>query len=138
MRAVVQRVGQAVVSTGQGEVSRIGEGLFVLLGVARGDTVEVAERLAAKVARLRVFSDAEGRLSESLGTREILCVSQFTLLGDASRGNRPAFGMAAPAAEAEPLYERFCELTRAKMGAFGEQMEIALTLDGPVTIQIET
>ncbi len=137
MRAVVQRVRRAAVNTGEGEVSRIGEGLFVLLGVARGDTVEVAERLATKVARLRIFSDAEGRLSEPLGAREILCVSQFTLLGDTSRGNRPAFGLAAPSAEAEPLYERFCELTRAKMGAFGEQMEIELTLDGPVTIQIE-
>ena len=136
MRAVVQRVVRAAVRTGEGEVSRIGPGMFVLLGVARGDTAEVATRLANKVAALRIFSDPDGRLTESLGDRQILCVSQFTLLGDASRGNRPGYQQAAPGEEAEPLYELFCAEAGAERGAFGEDMEIELVLDGPVTIEI--
>jgi len=137
MKAVVQRVTRAVVRTGESEVARIGEGLFVLLGVARGDGADAAERLARKVAGLRIFSDPDGRLSEPLGDREILCVSQFTLFGDVSSGNRPGFGRAAPGAEAKPLYELFCEVAGASRGAFGEQMDIEVLLDGPVTIEIE-
>lgn len=136
MRAVVQRVLKASVSTGEAEVSRIGPGMFVLLGVARGDSTEVATKLARKVAALRIFPDSEGRLTEPLGEREILCVSQFTLLADASRGNRPGFQLAAPAEEAEPLYDLFCTEAGARKGAFGEDMAIELLLDGPVTIEI--
>ena len=136
MKAVVQRVLGAAVRTREGEVSRIGPGMFVLLGVARGDTAELATKLARKVAALRIFSDPGGRLTESLGDRQILCVSQFTLLGDASRGNRPGFQEAAPSEEAEPLYDLFCAEVGAAKGAFGEDMEIELVLDGPVTIEI--
>ncbi len=131
MKVVVQRVLSAAVRTGDGEVSRIGEGMLVLLGVARGDTGETARLLARKVKALRIFSDRQGRLAEALGEREILCVSQFTLLGDVSRGN------AAPAEEAEPIYELFCEEIGASKGAFGEEMSIDTILDGPVTIEIE-
>jgi D-tyrosyl-tRNA(Tyr) deacylase len=137
MRIVVQRVRSAVVRTDSGEVSRIGEGMLVLLGVARGDTEETARLLARKVKGLRIFSDRQGRLTEPLGRREILCVSQFTLLGDVSRGNRPGFGNAAPAEEAKPIYELFCEEIEAAKGAFGEEMSIDTVLDGPVTIEIE-
>jgi D-tyrosyl-tRNA(Tyr) deacylase len=137
MKVVVQRVLSAAVRTGDGEVSRIGEGMLALLGVARGDTGETARLLARKVKALRIFSDRQGRLAEALGEREILCVSQFTLLGDVSRGNRPGFGNAAPAEEAEPIYELFCEEIGASKGAFGEEMSIDTILDGPVTIEIE-
>ena len=137
MRAVVQRVGRASVSVDGREVSSIGEGLFVLLGIERGDRPETAGSLAEKVSHLRIFSDVDGRMSEARGEREILCVSQFTLLGDATKGNRPGFSRAAPQEEAEPLYEAFCEGCGAKRGAFGEEMSIDLSLDGPVTILIE-
>lgn len=137
MRAVVQRVLEAAVRSGEEEVSRIGPGMFVLLGVARGDSDEVARRLARKVAALRIFSDSDGRLTEPLGEGQILCVSQFTLLGDASRGNRPGFQQAAPGEEAKPLYELFCAEAGAERGSFGEDMRIDLVLDGPVTIEIE-
>lgn len=136
MRAVVQRVLEAAVRTGGEEVSRIGPGMFVLLGVARGDTEEIAKKLARKVAALRIFSDPDGRLTESLGERQILCVSQFTLLGDATRGNRPGYQQAAPGEEAEPLYDLFCAEAGAERGRFGADMEIDLVLDGPVTIQV--
>jgi D-aminoacyl-tRNA deacylase len=137
MRALVQRVTRATVSVdGQG-VARIGEGLLVLLGVARGDDVAVAERLAAKVRALRIFADAQGRMNEPLGAREILCVSQFTLYGDASKGNRPSFVAAAVPTAAEPLYERFCEAAGAKRGVFGAHMHVELVNDGPVTLLLE-
>src|ERR671922_2937978 len=109
MRALVQRVSQAAVDVEGERVAQIGPGMLVLLGISRDDTEAEADRLAEKVRALRIFDDAEGRMNEPLGEREILCVSQFTLYGDTRRGNRPSYVDAAPAAEAEPIYERFCE-----------------------------
>jgi D-aminoacyl-tRNA deacylase len=138
MRALVQRVSRAAVRVEGRPVAEIGAGLLVLLGVSREDDADAADRLADKVLALRVFQDADGRMNEALGEREILCVSQFTLYGDARRGNRPSFGAAAPAEDAEPLYERFCARARARRGAFGEHMEVELVGDGPVTLLLET
>ncbi len=137
MRALVQRVERACVSAAGEDVASIGAGLLVLLGVTRDDRPEQAEKLAAKVRGLRVFDDEEGRMNEALGEREVLCVSQFTLYGDASRGNRPSYVCAAPSEAAEPLYERFCEACGAKRGAFGRHMSIELVADGPVTLMLE-
>jgi D-tyrosyl-tRNA(Tyr) deacylase len=139
MRALVQRVSRASVrvATREEPVSSIGAGLLVLLGVSREDGPEQAERLAAKVRALRVFPDAEGNMNEPLGEREILCVSQFTLYGDARRGNRPSFVAAAPGPDAEPLYELFCRLAGAERGVFGAHMEVELVGDGPVTLLLE-
>jgi D-aminoacyl-tRNA deacylase len=138
MRALVQRVGSASVSVDAGVVAAIGPGLLVLLGIARHDDVPAAERLAHKVRALRVFDDAQGRMNEALGEREILCVSQFTLYGELRSGNRPSFVTAAPAEQAQPLYERFCELVGAKRGVFGARMAVELVNDGPVTLLLET
>jgi D-tyrosyl-tRNA(Tyr) deacylase len=137
MRAVIQRVSQAAVSVDGEETARIGPGLLVLLGVARKDNEQRAERLAAKIRALRVFGDAEGRMNEPLGEREILCVSQFTLYGDTGRGNRPSFTEAAPPEQAEPLYERFCAAAGAKRGVFGAHMQVELVNDGPVTLVVD-
>lgn len=137
MRALVQRVARASVSVEGREVSSIGPGLLVLLGVAHGDTPDVAERLAAKVLALRIFADAEGRMNEPLGERELLCVSQFTLYADTARGNRPSFVSAAAPELAQPLYERFCACAGAKGGVFGAHMAVELINDGPVTILLE-
>jgi D-tyrosyl-tRNA(Tyr) deacylase len=119
------------------ELAAIGPGLLVLLGVARDDGEEQADRLADKVRALRVFDDDEGRMSEPLGGRETLCISQFTLYGDTRKGNRPSFTQAAPAEVAEPLYERFCERLGARRGRFGARMAVELTNDGPVTVMLE-
>jgi D-tyrosyl-tRNA(Tyr) deacylase len=97
-----------------------------------------ADWLADKVRALRVFADAEGRMNEPLGDREILCVSQFTLYGDARRGNRPSYVAAAPGSAAEPLYERFCERAGARRGVFGAMMQVELVNDGPVTLLLES
>jgi D-tyrosyl-tRNA(Tyr) deacylase len=137
MRALVQRVSQAAVDVEGERVSQIGPGLLVLLGVSVEDGTEQADRLADKVRALRVFDDAEGRLNEPLGEREVLCVSQFTLYGDARRGNRPSYTLAAPGEVAEPLYDRFCERLGAKKGVFGACMGVALVNDGPVTLMLE-
>jgi D-tyrosyl-tRNA(Tyr) deacylase len=137
LKAVVQRVGSAAVRVGGSTVSEIGPGLLVLLGVERGDGPGEAGRMARKLLRLRVFPDAEGRMSEDLGEREILCVSQFTLCGDTSKGNRPGFAGAASPEVAEPLYEDVCERTGARRGVFGADMEVAMLGDGPVTVLIE-
>src|SRR5208282_1559328 len=110
---------------------------LVLLGIARSDQISSAERLAAKVRSLRIFPDAAGQMNEPLGQREVLCVSQFTLYGDARRGNRPSFVEAAPGEQAQPMYERFCELCGARRGIFGAHMEVELVNDGPVTIMLE-
>ena len=134
MRAVVQRVSRAAVRVNGAVVAQVGAGLLVLLGVAHGDGEAEAERLAAKVSRLRIFADADGRMNEPLGQREVLCVSQFTLLGDVRRGNRPSFVAAARPEAAEPLYERFCARLDARRGVFGARMEVELVNDGPVTI----
>jgi D-tyrosyl-tRNA(Tyr) deacylase len=137
MRALVQRVSQAAVDVEGERVSQIGPGLLVLLGVSVDDGPEQADRLADKVRALRVFDDAEGRLNEPLGDREVLCVSQFTLYGDARRVNRPSYTQAEPGERAEPLYDRFCERLGAKKGVFGACMGVALVNDGPVTLLLE-
>jgi D-tyrosyl-tRNA(Tyr) deacylase len=137
VRALVQRVSEAAVEVGGERVAAIGPGLLVLLGVARSDGEAEADRLADKVRALRVFDDDEGRMNEPLGEREALCVSQFTLYGDARRGNRPSYVEAAPGEVAEPLYERFCERLGAKRGVFGARMAVSLVNDGPVTLLLE-
>lgn len=137
MRALVQRVSQAAVDVEGERVAQIGPGMLVLLGVARGDSGEHADRLADKVRTLRIFDDAEGRMNEPLGEREALCVSQFTLYGDTHKGNRPSYVDAAPAEQAEPLYDRFCKRLGAAKGVFGACMGVALVNDGPVTLLVE-
>jgi len=137
MRALVQRVSQAAVDVEGERVAQIGPGMLVLLGVGIGDGQAEADRLAAKVRTLRIFDDAEGRMNEPLGEREVLCVSQFTLYGDARKGNRPSYVGAARPELAEPLYDRFCECLGAKKGVFGACMGVALINDGPVTLMLE-
>ncbi len=137
MRALVQRVARAAVVVDGAEVSAIGPGLLVLLGVAHQDGPEAADRLAAKVRSLRVFADSEGRMNEPLGGREVLCVSQFTLYADSSRGNRPSYVAAARPERAEPLYDRFCAALGAQRGVFGAAMAVELVNDGPVTLLLE-
>ena len=137
MRALLQRVSSASVDVGERTVAEIGPGLLVLLGIAREDEPAAADKLAEKVRAMRIFNDADGRMNEPLGEREILCVSQFTLYGDARKGNRPSFVAAAPGEQAEPLYERFCDRAEAKRGVFGAQMAVSLVNDGPVTILVE-
>jgi D-aminoacyl-tRNA deacylase len=138
MRALVQRVSRASVSVDGRRISEIGSGLLVLLGVSGQDTDADADWLADKVRALRIFADADGRMNEPLGDREALCVSQFTLYGDARRGNRPSYVEAAPPDLAEPLYERFCERLDARRGVFAAMMEVELTGDGPVTVLLES
>jgi D-aminoacyl-tRNA deacylase len=138
MRALVQRVSRASVDADGRRVAEIGPGLLVLLGVTHDDTAADADRLADKVRALRIFPDASGRMNEPLGdARAVLCVSQFTLYGDARKGNRPAYVAAAPPAHAEPLYERFCDRLGAQRGLFGAHMDVELVNDGPVTLLIE-
>jgi D-tyrosyl-tRNA(Tyr) deacylase len=141
MRAVVQRVSRARVMPG----GEIGAGLCILLGVARADAEEEAARFAGKVARLRVFPDEDGRFDRSVldVAGAALVVSQFTLIADSAKGNRPSFADAAPPEQAEPLYERFCAELRAlgvlvETGVFGARMEVELVNDGPVTIVLDT
>ncbi|HEY1449389.1 MAG TPA: D-aminoacyl-tRNA deacylase [Solirubrobacteraceae bacterium] len=137
MRALLQRVSSASVDVGGRTIAQIGPGLLVLLGITHDDGAAEADKLAEKVRAMRIFNDLDGRMNEPLGEREILCVSQFTLYGDARKGNRPSFVAAAPAAHAEPLYERFCERLEAKRGRFGAQMRVELVNDGPVTLMLE-
>ena len=141
MRAVVQRVLRARVVVGGRTVGAIGLGLCVLLGVATGDSASDAERLAAKIARLRIFENEAGRFDRSLLDigGEALVVSQFTLIADTAKGNRPSFGGAAPPEEAEPVYEAFCGSLRGlgvglQTGVFGARMQVELLNDGPVTL----
>jgi D-aminoacyl-tRNA deacylase len=138
VRAVVQRVSGASVSVDGRVVSSIGPGLLVLLGVSRDDGERDADWLAEKVRALRIFADAEGRMNEPLGDREVLCVSQFTLYGDARKGNRPSYVAAASPGLAEPLYDRFCERLQARRGVFGAAMAVELVNDGPVTLLVES
>jgi D-tyrosyl-tRNA(Tyr) deacylase len=137
VRALVQRVGRASVDAGGERVAEIGAGLLVLLGVTHDDRPQDADRLADNVRALRIFPAADGRMHEPLGDREVLCVSQFTLYGDARKGNRPAYVAAARPEHAEPLYERFCERLGARRGVFGAHMDVALVNDGPVTLLLE-
>jgi D-aminoacyl-tRNA deacylase len=138
VRALVQRVTRASVSVDGATISAIGPGLLVLLGIATTDTERDADWLADKVGALRIFPDAEGRMNEPLGEREVLCVSQFTLYGDARRGNRPSYVQAARPEHAEPLYESFCERLDARRGVFGAMMAVELVNDGPVTLLLES
>ena len=144
MRAVVQRVTRAEVQVGGEARARCGHGLLVLLGIAAGDGRDQAARLAGKVARLRVFEDEAGRFDRSLLdiAGEVLVVSQFTLIADTAKGNRPSFTAAAPPDVAEPLYLHFCDELRGlglrvETGVFGARMEVSLVNDGPVTILLE-
>ena len=137
MRALVQRVERAAVRVDGDEVAAIGPGLLVLRGLHREDGDGEADRLADKVRALRVFDDADGRMNEPLGDREVLCVSQFTLYGDGRKGNRPSYMEAAPPERAEPIYERFCARLGAERGRFGARMAVELVNDGPVTLLLE-
>lgn len=146
MRALVQRVASASVETDGRVTGAIGRGLLILLGVARSDTAAEAEFLAGKVARLRVFEDAGGRMNVATPDAggDFLVVSQFTLYGDCRGGNRPSFIEAAPGPQAEPLYLHFVRaLERASgravaTGVFGAMMKVRLENDGPVTLLVET
>jgi D-tyrosyl-tRNA(Tyr) deacylase len=141
LRAVVQRVASARVTVDGDVVGEIGEGLCVLLGVARGDRTDEANRLAGKIARLRIFENDEGRFDRSLLDvhGSALVVSQFTLIADTAKGNRPSFTEASPPEEAEPLFEHFCGALGdlgidVARGRFGARMSVQLVNDGPVTI----
>jgi D-aminoacyl-tRNA deacylase len=138
VKALVQRVSEARVRVDGTVVGEIGAGLLVLLGVTHGDTTAVADKLADKLLKLRIFPDADGRMNEPLGPdRGVLCISQFTLYGDARKGNRPSYVDAARPEVAEPLYERVCDALRAERGVFGAQMQVELVNDGPVTLLVE-
>lgn len=144
MRAVVQRVLRARVVVEEEAHAEIGPGLAVLLGIARGDGAADAERLAGRVARLRIFEGEGGKFERSVldSGGSALVVSQFTLIADTRKGNRPSFGDAAPPEEAEPLYEAFCRALAdtglaVRTGIFGATMKVELVNDGPVTIVIE-
>jgi D-tyrosyl-tRNA(Tyr) deacylase len=139
VRALVQRVSEAAVDVGGERVAGIGPGLVVLVGVRRGDGPAEADKLAAKLAALRIFEDRDGRMNLNVGDAggEVLCVSQFTLYGDTRKGNRPSFVEAARPEEAEPLYERVREALGAQGGTFGARMAVSLVNDGPVTLMVE-
>jgi D-aminoacyl-tRNA deacylase len=145
MRAVVQRVSEASVAVDGKTVGSIGPGLCVLVGVGQGDTVEDAGWMAAKAVELRIFEDAAGKMNLSLLDTggELLAVSQFTLLGDAQKGRRPAFTAAAPPGEAEPLYRKFCDLCRSRgvrvaEGVFRATMQVRIVNEGPVTLLLDS
>jgi D-tyrosyl-tRNA(Tyr) deacylase len=137
MRALVQRVSRASVTVDGEVTAAIGPGLLILLGITHDDTDANCDRLADKVRALRVFPDAEGRMNEPLGDREALVVSQFTLYGDARKGNRPSYVAAARPEQAQPLYERFRAQLGAQGGVFGAHMDVELVNDGPVTLLLE-
>jgi D-tyrosyl-tRNA(Tyr) deacylase len=144
VRAVVQRVREARVTLDGGTVGEIGAGLCVLVGVAEGDDEAVAERLAGKVARLRIFENEDGKFDLSLLETggAALVVSQFTLIADTAKGNRPSFSHAAAPGDAEPLVERFAAALRGlgvpvETGVFGARMVVGLANDGPVTILLD-
>ncbi len=138
MRALIQRVTRASVRVDREELSAIGPGLLVLLGITHDDGPAEADRLAEKILGLRLFPDESGRMNEPLGPgREVLCVSQFTLYADARRGTRPSYTAAASPDLAEPLYQRVRERLGAQGGRFGAHMEVELVNDGPVTVMLE-
>ena len=145
MRAIIQRVSRAEVRVEGAVVGAVGKGLLVLLGVAEGDDDEAARFLADKVAALRIFEDAAGKMNLALAEvgGGVLVVSQFTLLGDLRKGNRPSFTAAAPPERADALYERFCALLREKgltvaTGVFRAHMDVELVNDGPVTVMLDS
>jgi len=145
VRALVQRVSHASVTVRGETISAIDRGFLVFLGVASDDTTALAERLASKVAALRIFEDAEGKMNRALADvgGAVLCVSQFTLYGDVRRGNRPSFTGAANPELGRELYDHFCRAIeaaglRCERGQFGAHMEVALLNDGPVTLMIDT
>jgi D-aminoacyl-tRNA deacylase len=145
MRAVVQRVSRASVVVGDETVGQIGPGLLVLLGVANGDGDAEAKRLAGKVVRLRIFDDDTGRFDRDVldAGGAVLAVSQFTLIANTRKGNRPSFSDAAAPDSAEPLYERFCTAVaelgvHVERGVFGARMAVELANDGPVTLVLDT
>ena len=138
MRALVQRVSEARVRVDGEIVGEFGAGMLVLLGIAHDDDAAAADKLAGKLSKLRIFPDADGRMNEPLGPdRRVLCISQFTLYGDARKGNRPSYVDAARPEVAEPLYERVCDALGAQRGVFGAHMEVELVNDGPVTLLVE-
>jgi D-tyrosyl-tRNA(Tyr) deacylase len=138
MRALVQRVSSATVTVDGRTVGAIGPGLVVLLGITHEDDAQTADRLADKLLKLRIFPDADGRMNEPLGPdRAVLCISQFTLYGDARKGTRPSYVAAARPEVAEPLYERVCDALGAERGIFGADMQVALVNDGPVTLLVD-
>jgi len=145
MRAVIQRVTRASVTIDGEIVGEIGNGLVVLLGIARDDTKDDADYLAPKIIALRIFDDAEGRMNVSVKDFDggLLVVSQFTLYGDVRRGLRPSWSDAAPPETAEPLYDYFVEssrklLGRVETGSFRKMMQVALINDGPVTLMLDS
>jgi D-aminoacyl-tRNA deacylase len=145
MRAVIQRVTEARVSVDGATQGAIGTGLLVLLGVSRSDTVEDAAYLCDKIAGLRIFPDADGKMNRNVqeAAGSLLIVSQFTLYGDCRRGRRPSFDEAAPPDRAQKLYEHFVELAKktpvpVETGVFQASMQVQLVNDGPVTILLDT
>lgn len=145
MRAIVQRVTQASVAVEGTEVGFCGRGLLILLGVGPTDTPEMAEKLWAKIRKLRIFADETGKFNLNLTQvdGEVLVVSQFTLYANCRKGNRPSFTEAAPPELANKLYEHFCACAEADgihvgRGVFGANMQVSLVNDGPVTIALDT
>ena len=136
----MQRVSEASVEVGNERIAAIGPGLLVLLGIRSGDSADDADRMAQKLLALRIFEDEDGRMNRSVADTggEVLCVSQFTLYGDTRKGNRPSFVEAAPADEAEPLYEHVREALGAQGGRFGAQMRVSSVNDGPVTVLVDS
>ncbi|MCT4684162.1 MAG: D-aminoacyl-tRNA deacylase [Roseicyclus sp.] len=145
MRALIQRVTEAQVAVAGEVIGRTGPGLLILVCAMQGDTEEAADRMAAKIAKLRIFKDAAGKMNRSLLDMggSALVVSQFTLAADTRSGNRPGFSTAAPPAEGERLYLHFARALAAlgpqvETGRFGADMAVSLTNDGPVTIWLES
>lgn len=146
MRAVLQRVSQAAVHIGGEEVSKIGPGLLILLGIEQADAAIDLDWLCPKIAKMRIFADEEGKMNRSILEigGDILVVSQFTLHAATQKGNRPSFLRSAAPSHSEPLYEAFCAAMETEIGrpvargVFGGDMQVSLTNDGPVTILIDT
>ena len=145
MKALIQRAGSASVTVGGEQIATIGKGFLVLLGVAPGDSAEMADRLAGRTVRLRIFEDADGKTNRSIADvgGSIVVVSQFTLYADTAHGNRPGFSGAARPETARPLYERYVARLREMLGAervatgrFGAHMAVALVNDGPFTVEL--